>query len=350
MQKLPSASATLRFVPLAVLIVGCSFTSATQKGTDTANPRNHRKETIDEVWQIFNRSYIDPTFNQQDWMEVRTEYLDRIYQSDQALYDAVDEMIGLLDDPDARFIPPDEFDDLVAEPASAANALTKTDLTLDQGQPVEHRTAAVDGSDVGYIRVTHFGGYTADELETAIASLETQGIENYVLDLRSNPGGLLNSAVDSAQLWLESGLIASIHSRDTVRDAESDGESLMTDKPLAVLVNGNTGNASELLAGALQGQQRGILVGAPTYGDNIVRAIRPLSHGAGVIMPTAKWYPPSGQDISGSGLEPDVVVQLSEADWQQLNETQRLGTAADPQFVEAVQALENRQPSSGQID
>lgn len=305
---------------LSVILVGCG-------AAESDNLRNARKEKIDEAWQLIDRFYFDPTFNQQDWQAVRQAYLGRTYSSDKAAYDAIKEMVALLGDPESRYFTQEEFSALPAiEDASAA------DITTPTSSAVQYQPMAVDGAAIGYIRVPQLAADTPNEISAAIGELDAQLVDGYVLDLRSNPGGFLDSAVEIAKLWLETGPIATLNRRGTVSNAETDGTDFMTDQPLAVLVNGTTGNGSELIAAALQEQQRAVIVGTQTQGINLVRTTRPLSgDGSGLVLTVGKWYPPSGSDIEGIGIQPDIVA----ADVA----PQQFGTDADSQLQAAVKAL-----------
>ncbi|NJL46367.1 MAG: hypothetical protein HC929_01170 [Leptolyngbyaceae cyanobacterium SM2_5_2] len=314
---------------LSAIVAGCG---AADLAAYSPTDQSRRLEEVDEIWQLIDRTYIDPTFNQQDWSAVRQDYMNRTYPSDQALHDALREMMGLLEDPGSQYFTPEEFSAL--QPPDGD--LAEVEVTVAAAPVVQYRVEMIDGTSVGYIQVSYLESDTPSETASAIATLDAQNVAIYVLDLRSNPGGLLNSAVEVADLWLEDGLIATLNSRSTVREAQADRASLMTDKPLALLVNGETGNGSELVAATLQDQQRAVVVGAPTYGSNLIRSIRPLpAHGSGMMLTTARWYPPSGQDVSDVGVQPDIVVEEGA--------TQQIGTAADPLLRAAVVALSSTQ-------
>lgn len=315
---------------ISALVLSAIVASCGAADTTAYSPtdQSRRLEEVDEIWQLIDRTYIDPTFNQQDWSAVRQDYMNRTYPSDQALHGALREMMGLLEDPGSQYFTPEEFSAL--QPPSGE--LAEVEVTAAAAPIVQYRVAAIDGASVGYIQVGYLESDTPNEIATAIATLEEQNVNIYVLDLRDNPGGLLNSAVEVADLWLEDGLIATLNGRNTVREAQADRASLMTAQPLAVLVNGETGNGSELIAATLQDRQQAVVVGTPTYGSNLIRSIRPLpAHGSGIVLTTAKWYPPSGQDISDVGVQPDMVVEDGDR--------QTFGTATDPLLRATVAAL-----------
>jgi len=155
--------------------------------------------------------------------------------------------------------------------------------------------------DIGYIRCVNFGERTAEELRTAIASLETQGIEGLILDLRNNPGGLLESARDVSDLFLDPGqIIVSTRGRDGRRLQEihaSDNERFAGDYPLVVMINENSASASEIVAGAVQDWDRGLVVGRNSYGKGSVQSIFSISETEALKLTTAKYYTPSGRCI-----------------------------------------------------
>jgi carboxyl-terminal processing protease len=160
--------------------------------------------------------------------------------------------------------------------------------------------------DIGYARLTVFGANTAQELSSALDRLEAQGAKAYVLDLRDNGGGYLNSAIDVSSKFVPSGPIVSVESRggsDTQYDAEN---TAIPSKPLAVLVNEYTASASEITSGAIQDNGVGELIGTRTYGKGVVQTIHPLPDGSAVKITSARYLTPHGHDINTIGIEPDI--------------------------------------------
>jgi carboxyl-terminal processing protease len=193
---------------------------------------------------------------------------------------------------------------------------------------------------IGSIRLTQFSNNAAGEMKTAIESLEAQNVVGYVLDLRSNPGGLLYSSIEIARMWLDEGTIVSTVNRQGVVDEEIANNRALTDKPLVVLVDGGSASASEILSGALQDNDRAELVGSKTFGKGLVQSVRSLPDGSGVAITIAKYLTPSGRDINQMGIEPDVVVDLTEEQRDYLAEDRdRIGTAEDPQYAKAQELL-----------
>ena len=183
---------------------------------------------------------------------------------------------------------------------------------------------------------------------TAIQKLESQGATGYVLDLRSNPGGLLYGAIDIARMWMDDGKIVSTVNRQGTGDISSANRTALTKKPLVVLVDGGSASASEILSGALQDNKRAQLVGMKTFGKGLVQSVRPLSEGAGMAVTIAKYYTPSGKDINHAGIKPDVEVKLSKTQIQALvKDRTKVATAADPQYAKAIQTLQTAIANSG---
>nr|WP_259726363.1 S41 family peptidase [Synechococcus sp. CS-197] len=206
-----------------------------------------------------------------------------------------------------------------------------------------------DGTKVGYIRLKQFNAKASREMRTAIRELEKQGAQGFVLDLRSNPGGLLEASVDIARQWLDEGTIVSTKTRDGIQDVRRATGSAVTDRPVVVLVNEGSASASEILSGALQDNNRAVLVGQKTFGKGLVQSVRGLSDGSGLTVTIAKYLTPKGTDIHKNGIRPDVPVELSEEEIQSLT-VEQLGTGKDSQYRTAettlIKAL--RSPERGQ--
>ncbi|MEL7328310.1 MAG: carboxyl-terminal processing protease CtpC [Cyanobacteria bacterium J06559_1] len=198
-----------------------------------------------------------------------------------------------------------------------------------------------DGSgDVGYIRLTQFSANAADEMKEAIEDLESQDVSGYVLDLRSNPGGLLFSSIEIAKMWIEEGVIVSTVDRNAVSDEEVARNQAITNRPLVVLVDGGSASASEILSGALQDNDRATLVGTQTFGKGLVQSVRGLTDGSGVAVTIAKYLTPSGRDINKLGIEPDYVIELTDEQREALTEDRdKVGTMDDPQYAKAIEVL-----------
>jgi carboxyl-terminal processing protease len=166
----------------------------------------------------------------------------------------------------------------------------------------------------GYIRLSQFQEKTDGEFEKAMKALEdgSKGnLKGLVLDLRNNPGGLLESAAQIADRFIDSGLIVSVEGRreDQNRKYYAHPDSHMTHYPLVVLVNGGTASGAEIVAGAIQDHGRGIIVGTQTFGKGSVQTIIPLKGGSGLKLTTARYYTPSGRSIQAIGILPDIIVK-----------------------------------------
>jgi carboxyl-terminal processing protease len=166
----------------------------------------------------------------------------------------------------------------------------------------------------GYIRITQFQANTGDSLKESLAKLEKQNktdLKGLVLDLRNNPGGVLNAAVSVSDAFLSKGLI--VYTEGRVPDAQlkfnATPDDILKGAPLVVLVNGGSASASEIVAGALQDQKRAIIMGTKTFGKGSVQTIVPMSNGAALKITTARYYTPSGRSIQATGIVPDVVTE-----------------------------------------
>lgn len=204
---------------------------------------------------------------------------------------------------------------------------------------VRYRSQKTPAGDIGYIRLTFFGASATGEMQSAIKDLEGQKVGGYILDLRTNPGGLFYSSVELARMWLQEGTIVSTLDRQKEIDRQVANKRTLTDKPLIILVNEGTASGSEIVAAALQDNQRAILVGTQTGGYNSLQSVRGLKDGAGLAVTIAKWRTPKEQDIGKSGIAPDIVVNLTQAQQQAMMRSRSAGTMADPQYAKAVERL-----------
>lgn len=211
-------------------------------------------------------------------------------------------------------------------------------------QSVKHR---IEHDDIGYIRITTFNQNTQDALEKAIADIKKKGdkkIIGYILDLRNNPGGLLDQAISVSDSFLNKGEIVSTRGRseqDTHRDNATTGD-LIDGKPMIVLINGGSASASEIVAGALQDHHRALVVGTQSFGKGSVQTVIPLpGHGA-MRLTTARYYTPSGRSIQAKGIEPDIEVQqatIEEIDTSGYLRESDLRRALDNESGEGIKIL-----------
>ena len=177
-------------------------------------------------------------------------------------------------------------------------------------------------------------------MQKAIEKLSSEKAEGFILDLRSNPGGLLFISVEIAQMWMQKGEIVHTIDRQGGNRKFSANDSALTDLPLVVLVNEYSASASEILAGALKENKRAKVVGSQTYGKGTVQSVNELADGSGLAVTIARYYPPSGIDINKKGIAPDIKVDLNpkqQADFQ--IDPQLLATQSDPQYSRAVAIL-----------
>ena len=376
------------------------------------------KELIDEVWQIIDRTYVDATFNQNDWRSIRQEYLSREYANKEQAYTAVREMLKKLDDPYTRFMDPYQFRNMQMDtsgqltgvgiqlsqdeatkkltviapiedtPASRAGILardiivkidekttagmdvndairlirgeegTPVTLTIERGgkeiefrlvrakielHPVRFSKKLEGNNNIGYIRLNQFSANASEEMQNALKELEKQKVDGYILDLRSNPGGLLNASIDIARMWLDTGTIVSTVNRRGETDRQEANRTPLTNKPLVILVDGGSASASEILSGALQDNRRATLVGTQTFGKGLVQSVRGLGDGSGLAVTIAKYLTPSGRDINHAGIAPDTVVTLTDEQRKTLQtDRDKVASVDDPQYVKALELLNQK--------
>ena len=164
---------------------------------------------------------------------------------------------------------------------------------------------------VGYIRLNEFSATAAKQMQDAIKTMEAADVDSYVLDLRANPGGLLRASIEIARMWLNQGSIVSTTDRGGQRRSERATETALTDAPMVVLVDQDSASASEILTGALQDNQRAVVLGTKTFGKALVQSVHRLADGSGIAVTVARYYTPSGVDINETGINPDVSVPLT---------------------------------------
>lgn len=191
---------------------------------------------------------------------------------------------------------------------------------------------------IGYIALYEFTEQTEPQYLEAFQTLKKQGMERLIIDLRGNPGGLLTSVCDILNDMLPEGLIVYTEDKEgNKEEIKSDGKHKL-DMPLAVLVNGNSASASEIFAGAIQDYEVGTLVGTTTFGKGIVQSVIPLSDGSAVKTTTAKYYTPKGRCIHGTGITPDVEVELTEG----LEQKTTLTHEEDNQLQKAMEVVKEK--------
>jgi|GEM_PF-3328688 len=186
-----------------------------------------------------------------------------------------------------------------------------TEETLSVIRDVIHvptvETSLMDDGTVGYVRLFTFNENAAADVENALKEFQKQGVTGIILDLRGNGGGLLSQAIRISSQFVDSGLVLSTIGLENQQDYKSQGNR-WPNLPLAVLIDGGTASASEIVAGAIQDTQMGVLVGQQSFGKGVVQSLIPLDHGAYLRLTTSEYLTPSGQHVQGQGLSPDLVV------------------------------------------
>jgi carboxyl-terminal processing protease len=381
--------------------------------TPAASAFTEEQKLFSQAWRIVSQSYLDESFNHQNWWALREKTLKQRLDNREATYAAIEKLLVSLDDPFTRLLKPNQYRSLqvntsgelsgvglqialdastgqleviapiAGSPADLAgiqprdrileiDGVLTSELTLDEaatrmrgaagttvtlkiqgkeGEPksielVRDRIALnpvyalldsqPDGVPVGYIRLTQFSANATAEVSNAIASLEKQGADAYILDLRNNPGGLLQAGIEIARLWLDNGTVVyTVNRQGMLGSFEANGTALTQD-PLVVLVNQGTASASEILAGALQDNGRAKIVGERTFGKGLIQSLFDLSDGSGLAVTVAKYETPNHHDIHKLGIKPDLEVPLEAIT---LND---VGTSADRQYQAAVQLLSSK--------
>ena len=189
---------------------------------------------------------------------------------------------------------------------------------------------------VGYIKITEFDEVTVEQFDDALSQLEDDGMKKLVLDLRDNPGGLLDAVVDIADRILPTGMIVYTEDKNGKKTEYEAKSAECVEQPIAVLINGNSASASEILAGAIQDYKAGTLVGTTSYGKGIVQNIFQLGDGSAVKLTIANYYTPKGRNIHKKGIDPDVEVELKES----LKDEIEIKKSEDNQLQEALKVLE----------
>jgi len=287
----------------------------------------------------------------------------KVLQVGNVIIDGPAEKAGVLSDDVITAVDGKNIHDLILGKADDAQAKiisgllrgepgTKVSLTVQRGgqvlpDPLVVTRAIIQSpsviakmlpNDIGWVELTVFGSDTSNELNKALARLDSQGAKAYILDLRYNGGGYLDAAIHVSSKFISSGPIVSVESRAGT-NTEYDAENMaIAPRPLAVLVNGYTASASEITAGAIQDSGVGTLIGSKTYGKGVVQTIYRLGDGSAVKITTARYLTPHGRDINTVGIQPDVIADLPK-DVKGL----RLGDPAnDPQLQTAINFLQGK--------
>lgn len=197
-------------------------------------------------------------------------------------------------------------------------------------------------NDIGYIRVYSFSEEIANKVRTEVSGLKEQNIKGLIIDLRMNPGGLLDQSVKLSSLFIEKGLIVSTKGKAGV-DKEYNASGKVADKdiPLVVLVDNGSASASEIFAGAIQDHKRGVIIGEKTFGKASVQQVERLSDNSAITITIAHYYTPNGRSIAKEGIKPDVIVKKPEStdDSESLVHSFEIDEEKDNQLKKAIEVL-----------
>lgn len=214
----------------------------------------------------------------------------------------------------------------------------EVEVTLDtvEAPMVEHEML---DDKIGYITINQFAETTASQYETALEDLNNQGMERLIVDVRDNPGGLLTSVCDVLDSMLPEELLVYTEDKNGKKSEYNATGTDQFDKPMVILVNGNSASAAEIFSGALQDYKVAKLVGTTTFGKGIVQQIFNLSDGSAVKMTISKYYTPSGRCIHGTGLEPDIEMDLPD----ELKNQVSIDKSEDTQLQKAIETVKEMQ-------
>lgn len=219
-------------------------------------------------------------------------------------------------------------------------------LVRDNIQIKSVRSRVIDGK-AGYIRITQFNAQTFEGLKKAIADAQKEAgdkLMGFILDLRNNPGGLLDQAIKVSDVFIDKGEIVSTRGRnpeDTRRDNATPGD-LTNGLPLVVIINGGSASASEIVAGALQDHKRAILMGTQSFGKGSVQTLFPAPGGGAIKLTTARYFTPSGRSIQGKGITPDLIVERAKVvaekeGFSEIHEADLKGALSNPNAPDKVE-------------
>jgi carboxyl-terminal processing protease len=206
--------------------------------------------------------------------------------------------------------------------------ITRTKITVASVE------SHVDGN-IGYIKINQFGADTAELAQKAAQDFKAQGVKAVVLDLRGDPGGYLDAAIDISSMWLDKGktVVSERKGGVTENTDYAKGNPILKGIPTVVLIDGGSASASEITAGALRDNNAATLVGDKSFGKGSVQQVINLNGGGELKVTTAHWYTPAGKNINKQGISPDVAVQRTEAD---------VKSGADPQKDKAYQLVQSK--------
>lgn len=215
---------------------------------------------------------------------------------------------------------------IIRDQKSQTITITRDDITLPSV-----KTKTLDGN-IGYIQISTFANDTSDLMQKAANDFKSKNVKGIVLDLRDNPGGLLDAAVNVSSLWLPSGkqVLQEKRGSTVIRSYSSTGNDTLNGIPTVILVNGGSASASEITAGALHDNNAATVIGVKSYGKGVVQQLINFNDGSELKVTVASWYRPNGQNINKKGISPDKEVKFSEDDAK---------AGKDPQLDAALQQL-----------
>ncbi len=211
--------------------------------------------------------------------------------------------------------------------------------------PLTFNVQETKAGKVGYIRMPVFTTKSAKAMRKAIESLEAQQVAGYILDLRGNVGGVFEASLEIAKMWLKPNRLISLVDQRGKMERHETTQKALTSKPLQVLVDGKSASASEVLAAALQDNQRATLVGTQTFGKGVIQSLEALEDGSGIVITVAKYLTPKGKDIHEVGITPDLVVP-AETTSSRSTTIQQQSLAKDQQLQRALNELEQMTQTS----
>ena len=405
-----------RILKICLAIAVLSSPSFSFQANSSTLITDNPKEIIDQVWQIIYRDFLDYSgkYKEEEWIKLRKKILSSKYYNNEDAYEAIKDILIVLNDPYTRFLDPKDFNEMtidtkgelmgvgiqisidevtnqivVVNPIKGSPAffagiksndvivsidgksikglsisdtvklirgkkgtqvnlglkrdgnLIKVSLIRDKIEinVVDSRINITEqGTKIAYIRLKQFNAKSPKEMSISIERLEGQKPIGYVLDLRSNPGGLLEASIEISRQWINSGIIVSTKTKDGITDIRRAQGRALTNRPVVVLINESSASASEILSGAIKDNKRGLLVGKKTFGKGLVQSVRALSDGSGITVTVAKYLTPSGRDINKNGIKPDIQAELLLRNDISLKITD-LGTHKDNQYVIAENIL-----------
>lgn len=191
---------------------------------------------------------------------------------------------------------------------------------------------------IGYIQITEFDEITVSQFSDAVSRLERKGMKGLIIDVRDNPGGLLNSVVKILDRLIYKGLLVYTEDKNGQREEKYADDSKQFNKPIVVLINENSASASEIFAGALQDYEKATIVGTTSFGKGIVQSVIPLTDGTAVKLTISKYYTPKGRNIHGTGITPDVEIELDE----ELKKMVTIPHDQDNQLQKAIEIIKDK--------